>query len=143
VTSIAFTTEAADEAAIRSLLSAYNAEHGWGGDSPILFNVVLRDGDGAVGGGLIARTNWRWLWVITLALAPAMRGQGHGARLLAAAEQHARGLGCVGARVDTYSFQARGFYVKQGYGEAGRIPDCPPGHVRYTMFKRLVGAAER
>lgn len=144
MTSIAISTvaDAAEESTIRALLSVFNAEHGWA-DSPALFNVVLRDDEGAIRGGLIARTNWHWLWVITLALAPGFRGRGHGARLLAAAESHALGLNCVGARLDTYSFQARAFYEKQGYTEAGRIPDCPPGHVRYTLFKRLDGAAER
>jgi GNAT superfamily N-acetyltransferase len=141
VTGIAISADPADETAIRALLTAYNAEHGWE-DAPTLFNLVLRDAAGEVGGGIIARTNWRWLWIITLAIAPALRGRGNGARLIAAAEDQARGLGCVGARLDTYSFQARAFYVKQGYAEAGRIPDCPPGHVRYTMFKRLEGAAE-
>jgi GNAT superfamily N-acetyltransferase len=81
--------------------------------------------------------NWHWLWVQALAMPPALRGQGWGARLLATAETEARARGCVGVRLDTYSFQARGFYLKQGYREAGRIEDCPPGQARYTMAKRL------
>lgn len=127
---------AAEEAAIRAALAAHNAEAGWP-HAPEPLRVALRDEAGDVVGGLVGTINWRWLWVQALALPRALRGQGLGSRLLAAAEAEARARGCVGARLDTYSFQARGFYAKQGYREAGRIEDCPPGHTRYTMAKRL------
>ena len=48
-----------------------------------------------------------------------------------------RARGCVGARLDTYSFQARGFYERLGYTVTGAIEDCPPGHTRWSMAKRL------
>ena len=54
-----------------------------------------------------------------------------------AAEAVARERGCIGARLDTYSFQARGFYEKRGYRVVGTIEDCPPGHARHTMAKRF------
>ena len=127
---------AAEEAAIRAALVAHNAEHGWP-HAPAPLRIALRDASGAVAGGLVGAMNWRWLWVQALAMPPALRRQGWGARLLAAAEAEARSQGCVGARLDTYSFQARDFYLKQGYRETGRIEDCPPGHTRFTMAKRL------
>jgi ribosomal protein S18 acetylase RimI-like enzyme len=42
---------------------------------------------------------------------------------------------CVGAWLDTYSFQARGFYERLGYTVLGEIADYPPGHTRYFMKK--------
>jgi hypothetical protein len=47
-----------------------------------------------------------------------------------------RARGCVGAWLDTFSFQARGFYERLGYSLAGTIPDHPLGEARYFMIKR-------
>jgi GNAT superfamily N-acetyltransferase len=58
-----------------------------------------------------------------------------GSRLIADAEQAARGEGCIGAWLDTFSFQARGFYEKQGYRVVGEIPDHPVGGARYFLSK--------
>ncbi|MGC6728099.1 hypothetical protein ACP0GO_26835, partial [Escherichia coli] len=41
--------------------------------------------------------------------------------------------------LDTYSFQARGFYEKLGYTVFGTIDDFPPGHQRFFGRKRLEG----
>lgn len=128
--------EAADEAAIMAVLADANAAAGW----PHVREAVLltiRDAEGGVAGGLIGRISWQWLYVMTLAVAPALRGQGWGQSLLQQAEAAARGQGCIGARLDTYSFQARGFYEKQGYRVTGTLEDCPPGHARYSMAKRF------
>ncbi len=125
-----------EEAAVRGVLAAHNAEAGWPMDT-VPLRIVLRDEGGAIQGGLLGWMTWRWLWVRVLAVAPALRGQDCGTRLLAMAEAEAARRGCVGIRLDTYSFQARGFYLKQGFCESGRIEGCPPGHTRYTMIKRL------
>lgn len=128
--------DAAEEAAARAALRDANAAAGFPHDSRPLM-VLLRDEAGAVTGGLVGRTGWSWLYVENLAVPPPLRGDGWGTRLLAAAEVEARARGCIGARLDTYSFQARGFYERQGYRVVGEIPDCPPGQTRFTMIKRL------
>jgi len=46
---------------------------------------------------------------------PELRSQALDARLLARAEAVARAKSCTGIWLDTYSFQAPGFYLKQGY----------------------------
>jgi hypothetical protein len=58
--------------------------------------------------------------------------------MLNAAEQEARQRGCTAVALYTISFQAPGFYVRQGYHELGRIECDPPGHTRVSMAKRLV-----
>lgn len=131
----------AEEAAARGALRDANAEAGFPHDSRPLC-VLLRDGQGQVVGGLVGRTGWSWLYTENLAVPPALRGAGWGQRLLAAAEAEARARGCIGARLDTYTFQARGFYEKQGYRVVGVIPDCPPGQTRFTMIKRLDAGEE-
>ena len=66
-----------------------------------------------------------------------LRGRGVGRELLDRAEVRTRERGCHSAWLDTFSFQARGFYEKLGYGEFGRL-DYPPGHDRHFMRKRLI-----
>jgi GNAT superfamily N-acetyltransferase len=65
------------------------------------------------------------------------RGAGLGTELMRLAEEEARRRGCRGAWLDTFSFQARGFYERLGYSVFGTIGDHPPGHSRFFMKKAL------
>nr|WP_305123543.1 GNAT family N-acetyltransferase [Roseomonas sp. GC11] len=101
-------------------------------------SVVLRDPEsGAVLGGLTGKTNKKWLFIELFHLPESLRQHRLGAKLLALAEDEARRRGCIGVWLDTYSFQAPGFYEKQGYRVFGSIPDHPPGHQRFFYLKRL------
>lgn len=100
--------------------------------------LVVRDPAGAVAGGLWGRTLYRWLWVWFLVLPEELRGQGLGTRLVQAAEGEAAARGCLGAMLDTFSFQAPGFYRRLGYEVFGTVEDMPPGHHVQFMRKRLV-----
>jgi ribosomal protein S18 acetylase RimI-like enzyme len=53
------------------------------------------------------------------------------------AEEEARKQGCAYAYVATISFQARGFYEKQGYVVWGVQENYPPGHPRFFLSKEL------
>jgi len=39
--------------------------------------------------------------------------------------------------LNTFGFQAPGFYERLGYQLFGKLIDCPPGQHRYFYFKRL------
>ena len=67
----------------------------------------------------------------------SLRGQGIGAQLLAAVEEEARNRGCALIITSSYSFQAPGFYQKNGYEVVASIEDCPPGHAHYWLRKVL------
>ncbi len=99
--------------------------------------IVVRDDDGAIVGGLWGMIGYRWLFVQYLALPPAMRGQGVGRDLMLRAEAAARAAGCIGIWLDTFSFQARGFYERLGFGVVGHIGDFPPGETRFFLSKRI------
>jgi hypothetical protein len=45
--------------------------------------------------------------------------------------------GARSVHLDTYDFQALGFYKKLGYGVFGELDDYPPGHTRYFLTKPL------
>jgi GNAT superfamily N-acetyltransferase len=65
------------------------------------------------------------------------RGKGLGRQLLAAVEEQARERGCRWAKLNTWEFQAPGFYARCGYVVYGRETDYPPGHVNHLMRKDL------
>ncbi|MFZ5879019.1 MAG: GNAT family N-acetyltransferase [Chloroflexota bacterium] len=62
-----------------------------------------------------------------------LRGCGYGHRLLEMAEKEARNRGAKHVFLDTFSFQAPGFYTQHGYQVFGELTDFPPGHRRYFL----------
>lgn len=117
-------------------LDAYNiAVTGMSEYSPV--NLFLRDDGREVLGGLLGAIWGGVLFVRILWVAQARRGQGHGRRLLEAAERRAVERGCRHVFIDTFSFQAPGFYEKQGYEIYGRADDWPVGHTHYFLRKAL------
>jgi GNAT superfamily N-acetyltransferase len=103
--------------------------------------LLLSDpGSGDIVGGLYGSTLFSYLRVDLLFVPEAMRGTGIGRKLMTEAEAEAVRRGCHAASLDTYSFQARGFYERLGYAVYGTLEDCPPGHRRFFLTKRLAGA---
>jgi ribosomal protein S18 acetylase RimI-like enzyme len=98
--------------------------------------ITVRDASGGIVGGLWGRTGYGFLFIELLAAGPAA-GTGMGTRLMAQAEAEARRRGLAGMWLDTWTFQAPGFYRKLGFAEIGRIPNYPPGHDRIFFMKRL------
>ncbi len=125
-----------DRASILQALVEFNRSNG-PESRPQPLAILVRDDQGEVSGGLWGQSLYDWLVVELLVVPEALRGQGLGSRLLAAAEQEAAERGCVGVWLDTFSFQARGFYERQGYSVAGAIADHPVGGSRYFLAKRL------
>jgi len=127
---------AADREAIAAPLRAYNLSKVAKIEIKPLV-IALRDADGNTIGGLWGETALDWLHVDLLAVPESLRGQDVGTALMQRAEAIARERGCVGAWLDTFAFQARGFYEKLGYGVFGEIPDHPVGSARYFLRKRF------
>lgn len=105
---------------------------------PRLLVIPLHDDTGGVVGGLWATSLFRWLHLQMLFVPAPMRGRGIGSALLAAAETEAGNRDCLGIYVDVLSFQAGPFYEKMGFSTFGVLDDCPPGHQRLFLHKRLV-----
>lgn len=118
-------------------LRAYNASKaGVTVAEPIA--LLVRDEHDDILGGLYAKVFYRWLFIELLSVPERARGQGLGSRLMQMAEDLAREKECVGMWLDTFEFQAPGFYKKMGYSELGHIADYPPGHKRFFFQKRLI-----
>ncbi|MEU3828328.1 GNAT family N-acetyltransferase [Streptomyces sp. SID486] len=114
------------------------ALRGTPGEREVPLHVWALDAAGELAGGLVGHTWTVWLHVGYLWVDAAHRGTGLGARLLTEAERIATAdRGCTASRLETWDFQAPGFYRKQGYEVAGVIPDYPPGTTEYILTKTL------
>ena len=122
--------------AILGALNAHNAAAFRDSDSAALV-VTVRDGAGAVAGGLWGSVWHDFLFVQFLAMGDA-KGEGLGRRVMAVAEAEARRRGCTGIWLDTFTWQAPWFYPKLGFEEFGRIKDYVADQDRIFLVKRLV-----
>src|SRR5258705_12952079 len=106
--------------------------------------VFLRQPENdAIIGGLWGTSAAGWLYIELLYVPDAFRTRGIGSSLMKKAEEIAAKRGCVGIRLDTFSFQAPGFYEKLGYRIFGKLVNHPKGHDRIYYFKELSDAERR
>ncbi|MDO4292245.1 MAG: GNAT family N-acetyltransferase [Eubacteriales bacterium] len=104
----------------------------------VKFVRCARDREGRLIGGVLACSIlWNILAVQSVWVSRRHRGKGIGSALLLAVEKEAAAAGCRLAQLDTFDFQAKGFYEKLGYRVFGELPDAPEGHTHYYMAKRL------
>jgi len=114
----------------------YNTQQA-GDDKGKSLCFVLRAPDQEVVGGVIGATYWDWLHIDLMWVKEEFRGRGYGHRLLTLAEDEARQRGAKNAYLDTFSFQALGFYERHGYQVFGQLEGFPAGHQRYFLTKQL------
>jgi GNAT superfamily N-acetyltransferase len=117
-------------------ITNYNNQQAGDQNSQILC-FVLQGPDHEVAGGVIAQIYWNWLYVDLMWMKEEVRHHGYGHRLLTLVEDEARKRGAQHAFLDTFSFQAPGFYEKHGYHIFGELKDFPPGHQRYFYTKSI------
>ena len=127
----------ADRDALAGVLDLWNDNEVGRVDKVRSLAVLIRDSAGLITGGLWADTYWDWMFVAMLIVPEPLRGRGVGANLLSQAEQEARARGCIGAWLDTFSFQARPFYERHGYQVLAALPDYPAPHSRFFMSKKF------
>lgn len=91
--------------------------------------------------GVVGSTSYGWLLVKTLWVNDSYRGSGIGKKLMLAAEDEAKQLGCHSAWLDTSNSRAREFYLRLGYADFGVIENSPKkepiNHSRWFMQKLL------
>lgn len=127
----------ADIAVISDALDRFNTER-TGIDDRRPLAVLVRDPEThQVIGGLTGRTSLGLFFVDLFFLPPGLRGTGLGGKILRQAENEARARGCRAAVLYTITFQAPGFYRKQGWRLLGEVPCDPPGAGRVFMTKEL------
>ena len=121
---------------VRLALRQYNDAQ-VGADNHTPLNLVKKDEQGNVIGGLLGGTYWGWMYVDILWVHEAHRNNGIGSALLLEAEREATRRGCHHVHLDTMSWQAPAFYEKRGYTIVATLPDIPKGYQKYLLQKEL------
>ena len=125
-----------DEKAIRSGLLEYNREAMERAECRDL-GIFLEGEDGKKAGGLIGYTHGKWLFIKWLWVDASFRGEGVGSKILQQAEATARDRGCTHSMLDTFEFQAPGFYQKYGFETLFVLEEHPATGKHYFLTKRL------
>lgn len=111
-------------------------------EQEILFETLdkkITDNNGEIIAGCVARMYcWRVAYIDVLWVHIEFRGKGLGKKLLAEVEADAKLKGCYLIHLDTFDFQAKEFYEKQGYKVFGVLEDCPKNHCRYFLKKEMI-----
>jgi GNAT superfamily N-acetyltransferase len=130
-------SDAKAEHIIGSGLAAFNGQVvGYNDRRPL--SVLVKDPDThEVLGGITGRTSLGVAFLDLFHLPDFVRGTGMGTTLLQAFEDEARHRGCRTAVLYTLSFQAPGFYERNGWVRFGEIPCDPQGSSRVFMSKTL------
>jgi GNAT superfamily N-acetyltransferase len=100
-------------------------------------SCFARDASGKAVGGAVGRTWGNNAELQQIWLRESQRKHGLGGKLLQAFEQAALARGCSLVYLETWSFQARDFYEKQGYQVVLDISGFAPELSKFTMTKSL------
>ncbi len=103
---------------------------------PSAVNLVLKENDSIIA-GLLGCIYWGCFHIDILWIDEERRKQGYGTELLKKAEEIAKENNCSFIHLDTLSFQAQEFYIKNGYSVFGELKGYPDGIIRYYMKKEL------
>jgi GNAT superfamily N-acetyltransferase len=128
-----------DKQSVRNGLIAYNRQY----IPESLMNnyqevcLFIKDDQGTVVGGMYGTYKLDFIAIDIFWLDESLRKLGYGSQIINRMEQKARELGCKFMKLDTFSFQARGFYEKHGFTVYGQIDDVAGGHTHYYLLKRL------
>lgn len=98
---------------------------------------IFVEEDGRKLAGFIGEIFGNWLSIKYLFVGEPLRGQGVGRSLIERAETEAKARGAKYAFVDTFDFQAPGFYKKLGYREVFALTEYPYTGSRTYYTKEL------
>ncbi|HAT2073508.1 TPA: GNAT family N-acetyltransferase [Legionella pneumophila] len=107
------------------------------GTKPERYSIYVKNNENNIIGGAIVYAHTSSVYVDVLWVSEKYRGMGIGAGLLRSVEAEAIKRGIPASTLDTFSFQAEGFYLKQGYQHLGTIKDYLEGYDRIYLRKRL------
>ena len=100
--------------------------------------VVKNESGTEIAGILSGIGYWNGLEIRIIWVEASYRSKGIGTMLLAHVENIAREKGATVSMLDTFDFQAEGFYQKNDYKPIGEVKNFPHGHKRIYFSKRLI-----
>jgi len=98
----------------------------------------IEDDNGNVIAGVVGYANcWKEAFLDIIWVDDNYRKQGLGTALINAFEIDVKEKGCTLIHLDTFDWQSKEFYEKNGYQVFGVCLDCPKGHKRFYLVKYL------
>ena len=94
------------------------------------------DGEKLIGGA-IGFIQYNWYFLDMLYVDTKYRKKGIATKLITEIEKYSKDKKLTGIRMETWNFQAKGFYEKMGYTVWAQIENCPPGTIDYYLKKNL------
>ncbi|VYU39737.1 GNAT family N-acetyltransferase [Clostridium tertium] len=125
-----------DKKEIFEELLKYNLAHIENKDVQEL-GIFLENEEGKKVAGLIGDTHGNWLTINYLWVSEDIRGKDIGTEIIEKAEEEARRRGCKYVFLNTFSFQAEGFYLKLGYEKVFSLEEYPITGKRHYFIKNL------
>lgn len=119
-----------------AMLKAYNLSHREPSEK-VPLGIYYENEKGEKQAGLVGETFGNWLCIEYLFVSEELRGQGIGKKIIESAEEEAKRRGGKYVFVDTFSFQAPGFYQKLGFKEVFALNHYPYTEARYYYTKKL------
>ena len=119
---------------ILSFLDQYNYNHVERNIKP--FIISFKKNESLIGGAQCVSV-WDWMHIKLMWVKESERKKGYGTKIIDRIQQEAIKRKCIGMHLDTYSFQAKDFYLQFGFKIFGHINDHPKGHVRYYLKKEF------
>jgi GNAT superfamily N-acetyltransferase len=110
-------------------------------ETPLLKNYVIKDEGEIIAGINACIYHWGILYVDVLYVNENHRLKKLGSLLLQKVENEAQNMGATLVHLDTFDFQAKDFYIKQGYEVFGVLENRSKGffkeHKKYYLSKNL------
>ncbi len=100
-------------------------------------NYIIKENNKIIGGICADIYMWKILYISLLFIDEAYRNKDLATLLLKRVEDEAKAIGVSLVHLDSFDFQAKDFYLKQGYEIFGTLENCPEGHKRYYLRKNL------
>lgn len=133
---VSFANDQDVEDALIAGLEAFNDGHTESsGYKPM--QCVLRDDAGKIIGGAMGQILFRWLNIKYVWVDESIRGTGQGEIIVQTLLDEAKKAGAIAAKVNTFSFQARGFYEGLGFAVFSTLDGFPPGSATHYMSRKL------
>ena len=124
-----------DNAVVREGILAFNESII--GERDKNFSIFLKNDSGKIFGGIQAFVDTESIYIDVLWVDGNLKKKGYGTKLLNAAEQEAINNGCMFSLVDTWDFQAKEFYFKNGYEPIAEIKNYWLSHSKIFLRKNL------
>lgn len=126
-----------DAVYVRSGLKEYNRLTSPSSQPSEPVNIIVKNNDGDVLGGILAGVYRFVMYVEILWIHENHRKSGIGRKLLVEIERKAKEKGCSLIHLDTFNFQAPDFYINNGFEIFGVLEGYPEGEKRFFLKKDI------